>query len=190
MQRSVQILPRRLRRLVSNASAIVETLGMLAAAVLEVLMLLAISALLLIVPPLLLVHVLSEGDSPLWVEGAAWCLLFASVLVFFWNASRWLFLLARSLMDTAQVLYRLTGIEDMAHPDRPEEVFIFTTRSGTRYHLSHCPFLDRSKISLLREQAREMGLKPCRACKPDEDAQVRQLKRRLASGVFSRHHRP
>lgn len=53
-----------------------------------------------------------------------------------------------------------------AGPD--DDVYVYVTESGDKYHKEDCRFLKKSKIKLTLEEAKEKGYKPCSVCKPPE----------------------
>ncbi len=44
---------------------------------------------------------------------------------------------------------------------------VYITKSGSKYHLSNCSYLSKSKISIDLSEAKEKGFTPCSRCKPD-----------------------
>ena len=50
--------------------------------------------------------------------------------------------------------------------DEFEEIIVYITNTGTKYHRETCNSLRRSKIPITLEQAIERGYEPCRNCKP------------------------
>jgi methylphosphotriester-DNA--protein-cysteine methyltransferase len=50
--------------------------------------------------------------------------------------------------------------------DEFEEIIVYITNTGTKYHRETCNSLRRSKIPVTLEQATERGYEPCRNCKP------------------------
>lgn len=51
-------------------------------------------------------------------------------------------------------------------PTSAESGAVYITKTGKRYHLAHCRYLAYSKIRSTREQASQLGLTPCKVCKP------------------------
>lgn len=47
-----------------------------------------------------------------------------------------------------------------------KEQTVYITKSGKRYHRSHCRHLKRSRISIQRSQAQNNGYAPCKVCHP------------------------
>ena len=47
-----------------------------------------------------------------------------------------------------------------------EEIIVYITNTGTKYHRETCNSLRRSKIPITLEQAIERGYEPCGNCKP------------------------
>lgn len=47
----------------------------------------------------------------------------------------------------------------------PQEVAIFRTKTGSKYHLDGCSAL-KSKIALTLKEAKSLGLEPCKICNP------------------------
>ena len=50
--------------------------------------------------------------------------------------------------------------------DEFDEIIVYITNTGTKYHRETCNSLRRSKIPVTLEQAIERGYEPCRNCKP------------------------
>jgi len=50
--------------------------------------------------------------------------------------------------------------------DEFNEIIVFITNTGTKYHRETCNSLRRSKIPVTLEQAIERGYEACRICKP------------------------
>jgi len=48
----------------------------------------------------------------------------------------------------------------------PEEVIVYCTRTGERYHLGTCFHLRQSKFEINLQDAIDRGLTPCKVCKP------------------------
>jgi len=47
-----------------------------------------------------------------------------------------------------------------------DEIIVYITNTGSKYHREICNSLRRSKIPVTLEQAIERGYEPCRNCKP------------------------
>jgi len=47
-----------------------------------------------------------------------------------------------------------------------DEIIVYITNTGAKYHRETCNSLRRSKIPVTLEQAIERGYEPCRNCKP------------------------
>lgn len=43
---------------------------------------------------------------------------------------------------------------------------LYITKTGKKYHRSHCRYLKNSKIPISRKKAQNEGYTPCRICKP------------------------
>lgn len=43
---------------------------------------------------------------------------------------------------------------------------VYTTKTGKRYHKSFCKYLNYSKILIEKSTAINLGLTPCKVCKP------------------------
>jgi methylphosphotriester-DNA--protein-cysteine methyltransferase len=50
--------------------------------------------------------------------------------------------------------------------DELDELIVYITNTGTKYHRETCNSLRRSKIPVTMEQAIERGYEACRVCKP------------------------
>jgi len=50
--------------------------------------------------------------------------------------------------------------------DEFDEIIVYITNTGTKYHRETCNSLRRSKIPVTLEQTIERGYEPCRNCKP------------------------
>ncbi|MBI5778910.1 MAG: phospholipase D family protein [Planctomycetes bacterium] len=49
-----------------------------------------------------------------------------------------------------------------------EEVTVYITRTGSKYHRSECQHLAKSKIPIKLKDAKAKGYEPCKVCKPPE----------------------
>ena len=47
-----------------------------------------------------------------------------------------------------------------------DEIIVYITQSGTKYHTEDCSHLSKSKIPVTLEQAKQQGYEPCSACNP------------------------
>ncbi len=47
-----------------------------------------------------------------------------------------------------------------------EEIMVYKTKNGECYHLSGCPSLNSSKKEISLNEAKAMGLRPCKRCEP------------------------
>ena len=43
---------------------------------------------------------------------------------------------------------------------------VYRTRTGSKYHRHSCRYLRRSSIPIARKDAKQLGLTPCKVCKP------------------------
>ncbi len=46
------------------------------------------------------------------------------------------------------------------------EEIVYQTKTGRKYHLSSCQYLNYSKIPIDKPSAIELGLTPCKVCNP------------------------
>jgi hypothetical protein len=53
-------------------------------------------------------------------------------------------------------------------PQKPQEVTVYVTKSGTKYHRAICRHLAKSKVPISLKDAKARGYTPCRVCKPPE----------------------
>ena len=68
---------------------------------------------------------------------------------------------------TAALILALVAISLFAQDsDEFDEIIVYITNTGTKYHREACNSLRRSKIPVTLEQAIERGYEPCRNCKP------------------------
>lgn len=49
-----------------------------------------------------------------------------------------------------------------------DDPIVYITRTGTKYHISNCRYLRKSKIPIRLSKAQEQGYRPCKICKPPE----------------------
>ncbi len=49
-----------------------------------------------------------------------------------------------------------------------EEVIVYVTESGSKYHLSTCQYVEDGGIALTLTEAQEQGYEPCKVCCPPE----------------------
>lgn len=52
--------------------------------------------------------------------------------------------------------------------DANEEIMVHRTKTGKKYHREGCEYLQESDLELSLEEARELGLTPCRKCEPPQ----------------------
>lgn len=55
--------------------------------------------------------------------------------------------------------------ETVAEPD-PQEITVYVTRTGEKYHRGSCHYLSRSKIPMTLSAAIRGGYEPCKVCRP------------------------
>lgn len=48
----------------------------------------------------------------------------------------------------------------------PAETIVYRTDTGTKYHVSTCSYLSKSKIAISLKDAKARGLTPCSKCNP------------------------
>jgi hypothetical protein len=53
-------------------------------------------------------------------------------------------------------------------PQKPQEVTVYVTKSGTKYHRATCRHLAKSKVPISLKDAKAKGYTACRVCKPPE----------------------
>ena len=51
-------------------------------------------------------------------------------------------------------------------PTNTAATVVFATRTGKKYHLDGCTFLNKSKIPMTLQEAVDKGLTPCTKCNP------------------------
>jgi hypothetical protein len=49
-----------------------------------------------------------------------------------------------------------------------DDITVYITRTGRKYHRRSCRHLSRSKIRTTLKEARERGYAPCKVCKPPQ----------------------
>lgn len=55
-----------------------------------------------------------------------------------------------------------------AAPSEDQSVTVYTTNTGTKYHIDGCTYLSKSKIPISLEDAKAKGLTPCSKCQPPQ----------------------
>ena len=50
----------------------------------------------------------------------------------------------------------------------PKSNIVYITNTGSKYHLSDCRHLSKSKIEIKKDKAINKGYEPCKVCKPSE----------------------
>lgn len=50
--------------------------------------------------------------------------------------------------------------------ENPEEIKIYVTRTGTKYHRAGCEYLAKSMIPISLKEAKKRGYEPCKVCDP------------------------
>lgn len=86
---------------------------------------------------------------------------FAPTLAFFlWAAVAGSGQIALSVGCPTNLDFRLT---DQA-PRAVRDCTVYITRTGSRYHVSSCKRLQRSRYSMPRSEALKRGYSPCRVC--------------------------
>ena len=53
-------------------------------------------------------------------------------------------------------------------PQKPQEVTVYVTKTGTKYHGAACRHLAKSKVPISLKDAKAKGYTACRVCKPPE----------------------
>ena len=49
-----------------------------------------------------------------------------------------------------------------------EDITVYRTKTGEKYHRNGCRYLKKSKIAITLKKAKELGLEPCSVCDPPE----------------------
>lgn len=49
-----------------------------------------------------------------------------------------------------------------------ENIIVYVTTSGTKYHMDGCQYLSKSRIPITLARAKGKGYEPCRICNPPE----------------------
>lgn len=49
-----------------------------------------------------------------------------------------------------------------------QQIIVYITATGKKYHQEWCRYLDNSKIAITLEEAKKRGYEPCKACHPPE----------------------
>lgn len=47
-----------------------------------------------------------------------------------------------------------------------QEITVYITRTGSKYHRGSCRYLSQSKIAITLSEAKKQGYTPCSVCKP------------------------
>ena len=78
---------------------------------------------------------------------------------------RWLSLLLLLLLSlgTCMAAQQRKG----ASEQKPEDVIVYVTRTGAKYHRDGCQYLRRSKIPMKLKEAKERYT-PCSKCRPPQ----------------------
>lgn len=76
------------------------------------------------------------------------------------DRSRWL----AALLVLSLVL--LASCSAPASPSAKQQVTVYITATGHKYHRDGCRYLSRSKIPVTLEEAQAEGYTPCSVCKP------------------------
>lgn len=53
-------------------------------------------------------------------------------------------------------------------PNQNQSVTVYTTKTGTKYHVDGCSYLSKSKIQISLSDAKAQGLTPCSKCHPPQ----------------------
>jgi len=56
--------------------------------------------------------------------------------------------------------------KDPVSPSKPDQVTVYVTRTGEKYHRAGCRYLSRSMIPMTLETAKARGYTPCSVCRP------------------------
>ena len=57
--------------------------------------------------------------------------------------------------------------QQMPQP-KPQEVTVYITRTGAKYHTASCRYLSRSKIPIPLKDAKQRGYAACKVCRPPQ----------------------
>ena len=70
--------------------------------------------------------------------------------------------------DTGEGRAAPTAPPDVVEPlgKDQDEVIVYITKTGKKYHRESCRWLSRAKIATPLEQAKKRGYTPCKTCKP------------------------
>jgi hypothetical protein len=86
------------------------------------------------------------------------------------NRSNW----SRRLVSwiiSAVLLLALAAAAQQPQPlpqPKPQEVTVYITRTGAKYHTASCRYLSRSKIPISLKDAKQGGFAPCKVCRPPQ----------------------
>lgn len=72
---------------------------------------------------------------------------------------------ASALVNTAAAAEPPTKAAPAPEPKR-QEVTVYVTRTGERYHRGSCQHLHSSKIPMTLTEAKRQGYTPCQVCRP------------------------
>jgi hypothetical protein len=75
-------------------------------------------------------------------------------------------LLLLALLSLGMLLTAQEGSKQVQQP-KPEEIIVYVTKTGSKYHRANCRYLGKSKIPItLKEAKKKYG--PCSVCKPPQ----------------------
>lgn len=63
---------------------------------------------------------------------------------------------------------KVEQVEERKSGDTQDEVIVYVTETGKKYHRSNCRHLKYSKIEKTLEDAKAEGYEACKVCKPGE----------------------
>jgi hypothetical protein len=75
-------------------------------------------------------------------------------------------LLLLALLSLGTLLTAQEGSKQVP-PPKPEEIVVYVTKTGSKYHRANCRYVSKSKIPMtLKEAKKKYG--PCSVCKPPQ----------------------
>jgi len=77
-------------------------------------------------------------------------------------------LLVLALGCSSQPSHHTAGKTDPVARTQNDELTVYITDYGKRYHLSTCPHLNSSKHAISLGEARRRGYTPCSVCQPPQ----------------------
>ena len=71
------------------------------------------------------------------------------------------------LLTSFGILLTAQQTSKQAQQQKPQDVIVYVTKSGTKYHRDGCRYLSKSKIPMPLKEAKKKYT-PCSVCKPPQ----------------------